>query len=163
MWSLKDSVGKIVLSICGGRDVMFSRFLSLEEEEKHKNQDQEEDFRYGYNFAIGGNHARETDSYIHLGGGRWSMGEEIKCILYDDKKNISLSSSRKKIQEEPFLRSRVEYHESVDASCSGNLPKNVRVVMVVSRDAPKSSKYCRKCQGKILSLLLNSYFAPSMF
>lgn len=49
---------------------MFFQFLSLEEEEKHKNQDQDEDFRYGYNFAIGGKHAREPNPYIQLGGGR---------------------------------------------------------------------------------------------
>ena len=73
--------------------------LSLEEEEKHKNQDQDEDFRYGYNFSIGGKHARETDPYIQLGGARSSTGEEIKSILYDDKDYISLSSSRKNVQE----------------------------------------------------------------
>ena len=71
--------------------------LSLEEEEKHKNQDQGEDFRYGYNFAIRGKHAIETNAWIELGGGRWSRDEERKSILYDDKAYITLSSSRKNV------------------------------------------------------------------
>lgn len=115
---------------------MFLQLLSLEEEEKHKNQDQDDNFRYGYNIAIRGNHARENDVYIQLGGGRWSIGEEIKSILCDDKDYISLSSSRKSVQEESSLRLRVEERESVDTSCSGILPKNVAVMMVVSCDVP---------------------------
>ena len=59
------------------------------------------------------------------------MGEERKSILYDDKDYISLSSSRKNVQEESSLQSRVVERESVDAFCSGTLPKNVGVVMVV--------------------------------
>ena len=35
LWSLKYSVGKNGLSICGGKEVIFFRFLSLEEEENH--------------------------------------------------------------------------------------------------------------------------------
>ena len=110
--------------------------LSLEVEEKHKNEDQDEGFKYGYNFAIRGNHARETNPYIQVGGGRWSTGEERKSITYDDKGYVSLSSSGKKINEESCLWSRVEERESMDASCSGNLQKNAGVVMVVSCDVP---------------------------
>lgn len=109
---------------------------NLEEQEKHKDQDWDEDFRYGYNFAIGWKNARETNAYMEMGGGRWSTGEEIKSILYDDKAYISLSSSRKNVQEESYLQSRVEESESMDVSCNWTLPKSVGVVMVVSRDVP---------------------------
>jgi len=64
------------------------------------------------------------------------MGEEIKYILYDDKDCISLSSSRKNVQEESSLWSRIMERESLDSSCSGALPKNVGVMMVVSHDMP---------------------------
>eukprot|EP00253_Pinus_taeda_P014345 PITA_14345 len=123
------------LSIRGGREVMVSRLLSLEEAEKHKNQDQDEDARYGYNFAIGGKHARETDAYLKLGGGRWSTGEERKSILDDDKDYMS--RSRQNVQEESSLWSRVEERESVDASCSGTLPKNAGVVGTSKSSIPQ--------------------------
>ena len=48
----------------------------------------------------------------------WSMGEERKSILYDDKDYISLSYSRKNVQEESSLQSQVVEHESMDASCT---------------------------------------------
>jgi len=138
--------------------------LSQEEEEKCKNQDQDDDFRYGYNFSIRGKHTRETDAYIQLGGGRCSIGEEMKFILYDDKDYISLSLSRKNVQEQSSLQSRVEERESVDASCSGTLPKNVGVMMVVSHDvASKVKNILGSVKENFLLYSLKSCFTPSTF
>lgn len=78
-------------SIHSGREVMISSLLSLEELEKHKNQGQDEEVRYGYDFAIGGKHGRETNYYLKLGGGRWTTGKEQKSILDNDKEYMSTS------------------------------------------------------------------------
>jgi U2-associated protein SR140 len=123
------------LSIRGGREVMVSRLLSLEEAEKQKNQDQDEDVRYGYNFAVGGKHARETDAYLKLGGGRWSTGEERKSLRDDDKDYMS--RSRQGVQEESSLWSQAEEHEAVDVSCSGTLPENTCVVGTSKSSIPQ--------------------------
>jgi len=89
------------LYIHGGREVMVSQFLSLEEVEKQKNQDQDEEVRYEYNSTIGGKNARETNANLKLGGGRWSTGEERKSILDKDKEYMS--RYRKNVQEESSL------------------------------------------------------------
>jgi len=54
-----------------------------------------------YKFAIEGKHAIEIDSYLKFGGGKWSIGEERKSILDDDKDYMS--RSRQNVQEESSL------------------------------------------------------------